>query len=153
SVSKLPFVEESKVFETMFSLPVGEGNASEGSINENPTHLEQLAKKDWDTLSQDPADQVPDFNLNKWVSVLELVTKYDMTNICKGAIDRIAVFNDPPRKVKIACQQQIPSYFIPSLVELIARSKPLTVEEVMNLGIECAMKVISLFMIARYAWM
>ncbi|KAF9025622.1 hypothetical protein BDP27DRAFT_1307336 [Rhodocollybia butyracea] len=154
-IPRAKLVDESKVFETMFSLPIGEGNASEGTIDENPIHLEQLAKKDWEcllrllfhrhpTLSQDIDDQVPDFTLDEWVSVLELATKYDMTNIRKGAIDRIAVFNDPARKVKIARQQRIPSYFIPSLVELVARSEPLTPEEVMNLGIECAMKVISL---------
>ncbi|KAF9030663.1 hypothetical protein BDP27DRAFT_1349036 [Rhodocollybia butyracea] len=128
-IPRAKLVDESKVFETMFSLPLGENNASEGLVDDNPIHLEQLAKKDW-------SDLVPDFTLDEWVSVLELATKYDMTNIRKGAIDRIAVFNDPARKVKIARRLRIPSYFVPSL--------PLTPEEFTNLGMECAMKVISL---------
>ncbi|KAF9062533.1 hypothetical protein BDP27DRAFT_1336485 [Rhodocollybia butyracea] len=123
---------------------------SKGLADDNPILLEQLAKEDWEcllrllfhpTLSQ---NLVPDFTLDEWVSVLELATKYDMTNIRKGAIDRIAIFDDPARKVKIARQLRIPSYFMPSLVELVARSEPLTPEDFTNLGMECAMKVISL---------
>ncbi|KIK58973.1 hypothetical protein GYMLUDRAFT_170302 [Collybiopsis luxurians FD-317 M1] len=151
SLPRARLMEESEVFEDMFALPQGVGKLSEGASDDNPIHLEQTKKTDWECLLKllfqrnfQPGESGPNFTLDEWESILTLATRWEMSNIRACAIERIALFNEPAKKISLARRYRIPRFFIPSLVQLIGRSEPLSVKEFADLGVECALKIVSM---------
>ncbi|KAF5349904.1 hypothetical protein D9757_013622 [Collybiopsis confluens] len=150
SLPRNRLIEESSIFEDMFTLPQGEsGKMVEGSSDDNPIQLEQTKKKDWERLLKvlfhrhDSENSGPNLTLDEWVSVLGLATKWDMAAVRSTAIDKISSMRNPAKKIALARQYHVSKLFIPCLVELIGRSEPLTLTELTDLGAECALKIIS----------
>ncbi|KAJ3906121.1 hypothetical protein F5879DRAFT_920926 [Lentinula edodes] len=92
-----------------------------------------------------PISGPPEFTLDEWVSILKLATKWDMSTARACAIEKIAEYDGiPAKKIRLARDYRVPRYFIPSLVQLIGRSNPLTADDYKDIGVECALKVVSL---------
>ncbi|KAF5342859.1 hypothetical protein D9757_014328 [Collybiopsis confluens] len=150
SLPRNRLIEESSVFEDMFTLPQGSGKMTEGSDNDNPIHLEQTKRKDWECLlkllfhRKQPGHPEPEFTLDEWVSVLTLAARWEMNGIRNSAIDNIARLSNPAKKVSIARNYHVSRLILPSLVVLVGRSEPLSATEAADLGIECAMKLVSI---------
>ncbi|KAJ3891484.1 hypothetical protein GG344DRAFT_65409 [Lentinula edodes] len=153
-IPRARLAEESSLFETMFTLPPGAGNTSEGEDDDHPIHLPQTERKDWECLlkllfrqsfASNPISGPPEFTLDEWVSILKLATKWDMSTARACAIEKIAEYDGiPATKIRLARDYRVPRYFIPSLVQLIGRSNPLTADDYKDIGVECALKVVSL---------
>ncbi|KAJ3860679.1 hypothetical protein EV359DRAFT_67126 [Lentinula novae-zelandiae] len=170
-IPRARLAEESSLFETMFTLPPGAGNTSEGEDDDHPIHLPQTERKDWECLlkllfrqvllprrsistslifnyqsfASNPISGPPEFTLEEWVSILKLATKWDMSTARACAIEKIAEYSGiPAKKIRLARDYRVPRYFIPSLVQLIGRSDPLTADDYKDIGVECALKVVSL---------
>jgi hypothetical protein len=152
NLPRAKLIEASSVFEDMFALPQASANTAEGTNDDNPIHLEQTSKKDWECLLKLlfnsnllPEDSSsPNFTFDEWVSALKLATKWDMGAARACAIEKIAQFDYPAKKIHLAREYQVPRYFIPALVRLIARSEPLTREEYLDLGVDCVLKIASI---------
>ncbi|KIK58971.1 hypothetical protein GYMLUDRAFT_227655 [Collybiopsis luxurians FD-317 M1] len=139
----------------MFSLPQGatSGKNSEGTCDEYPIHLEHIKRKDWECLlgllfnsnSQVLGQaSIPDFTLDEWESVLNLSTKWEMAAVRECAIEKINQFDNPAKKIQLARNYRVPRFFLPCLVQLVARSDPIIPQELSELGIECALKLVSI---------
>ncbi|KAJ3929324.1 MAG: hypothetical protein NXY57DRAFT_900316 [Lentinula lateritia] len=148
-IPRARLVEESSLFETMFALPPGPGNSCEGEDDDHPITLPQIKRKEWECLLRllfcNSIAGPPDFTLDEWVSILKLATKWDMSTARTCAIEKIAEHDGiPAKKIRLARDYRVPRYFIPSLVQLIGRSNPLTADDYKDIGVECALKVVSL---------
>ncbi|KAF8824227.1 hypothetical protein HHX47_DHR8000198 [Lentinula edodes] len=97
------------------------------------------------SFASNPISGPPEFTLDEWVSILKLATKWDMSTARACAIEKIAEYDGiPAKKIRLARDYRVPRYFIPSLVQLIGRSNPLTADDYKDIGVECALKVVSL---------
>ena len=67
-----------------------------------------------------------------------------MSGIRNTAIDNIARLSNPAKKVAIARHYHVLRLILPSLVVLVGRSEPLSATEATDLGMECAMKLVSI---------
>ncbi|KAJ3861451.1 hypothetical protein EV359DRAFT_84310 [Lentinula novae-zelandiae] len=148
-IPRARLIEESSLFETMFALPPGPGNSCEGEDDDHPITLPQIKRKEWECLLRllfrNSIAGPPDFTLDEWISILKLATKWDMSASRACSIENIAGFDGiPAQKIRLAREYHVPRYFIPCLVQLIGRSEPLTADECRDIGMECALKIVSL---------
>ncbi|KAF9071526.1 hypothetical protein BDP27DRAFT_1170502, partial [Rhodocollybia butyracea] len=138
----------SPVFRDMLEAPSG-SEASEGSGDNTPIFLESITQIDWERLlkvilHKSYLDPPLKFNLDEWISVLKLSTLWKMDVVRATAIKSIEEFDDPARKIHVAREYGISSYYPPALSQLVLRPRSLSVQDIGFLGLECGLKIISI---------
>ncbi|KAF9073187.1 hypothetical protein BDP27DRAFT_1216148, partial [Rhodocollybia butyracea] len=147
----------SPVFRDMFQMPPDGENKPEGMSDDNPILLHSILQIDWERLlnvllHKTYLDPPLDFRIEQWISVLKLSTLWEMNAVRAVAIKKIESFDDHARKIDIAREYKIPDYFLPALSQLITRPQPLSIEDLLYLGLMCCLKVASIRERVNHYW-
>ncbi|KAF9071523.1 hypothetical protein BDP27DRAFT_1418879 [Rhodocollybia butyracea] len=132
-------IKVSPVFRDMFKM----SSASESRNDDNPIFLKSISRIDWERLLKvilhksflDPPFR---FEMEEWISVLKLSTLWRMGVVRAIAIEKIEQLDDPARRIQLAREYGISSYYLPALVRLVIRVNPLSAQDFKYLGCECA---------------
>ncbi|KAJ4476504.1 hypothetical protein C8J55DRAFT_476614 [Lentinula edodes] len=140
----------SPIFNDMFQIPPEDGQVTEGSESSHPICLYQTRVVDWERFLKVLfcklyIDPPVEFGFDEWASVLKLSHRWEITTLQSLAIQKIESFHDhPSQKIYLARQYHVPSFYLPSIGRLIARSEPISLEDMKYLGAECALKIASI---------
>jgi len=143
---KLPKIHfiNSEPFKTIFTLPPGEKDV-EGT-DHNPFKL-PVSEAEFESLLK-VLYSVPFKNntltQQEWISVLNLSTMWDFSDIRKGAIDELSKDMGPIQKIKYGRNFGVEEWVKDGYVGLLKRSDPITDEEAKCLGWETAAKLFRL---------
>ncbi|KAF9809200.1 hypothetical protein IEO21_07500 [Rhodonia placenta] len=149
-VPKAHLENGSELFRQMFTLPVSEGCAADGTSDGTPLYLEGVAKTDFAAFLKAMFPRYALTSLeedlflavDEWVAVLKLSEMWGFTDLRKVAIKRLSNMRlDPVFKVSLAMTYHIPRWFIPGLVGIARRESSLEPKEAELLGWDCALKI------------
>ncbi|KAG8994017.1 hypothetical protein FRB94_010193 [Tulasnella sp. JGI-2019a] len=137
------FIRHSEIFQSMFTLPPGEGNTAEGQCDEVPIYLPGTTAQEFEHFLW--IFYSPDFGeysapADKWCSILKLATQWEFASIRSLAIRKLNELPDeaiqPADRIVIAHRFQLDGWLLKPYVNLICRPSPLTIEEGRKLGLE-----------------
>ncbi|KAI6040624.1 hypothetical protein EDC04DRAFT_3140241 [Pisolithus marmoratus] len=150
---------ESTVFRDMFLLPQDDSETIEGQSDTSPVILQGVSKMNlkptyfpWCTR-QHGAKKGSGLDQAQWVSVLRLSTMWEFDELRNVAIQHLdqpsPSFNaadtpppfNPVDKFALASKYEIKEWYLPALLTLARRSKPISIEEGHRIGFENALKV------------
>ncbi|KAF6752776.1 hypothetical protein DFP72DRAFT_440315 [Ephemerocybe angulata] len=118
------FTRYSGVFETMFTLPQGDGPI-EGRSDDNPIVLPSCTTEEFESLLSvlyQTAPQLESITLSKerWIHILKLSTFWDMEQVRRLSIKEISATNiGPIEKVQLAREFKIPNMLLEGYLEII----------------------------------
>ncbi|KAM6502891.1 hypothetical protein JOM56_002868 [Amanita muscaria] len=147
------FVQHSQVFRDMFNIPIPAGTEPDGSSDKQPLTLETIEKKDFIPLlrclyaPQFQRATGHDFSLDEWKSVLKLASLYEMTEVKDFAVDCMTPLLDigsPSMQIHLAQVHDVPKWLQPAKARLVARSNPISENDVTLIGIALALEVCAL---------
>ncbi|KAL4257871.1 hypothetical protein AB1N83_011241 [Pleurotus pulmonarius] len=145
NVPRHKFESESVIFRSMFDLP--SGNATpDGLSDEQPLRLDGIDGVDFCNLLKylyPKGISTPVLlTLDQWLAVLKLSTLWEMENIRKDAIENIpALVDDPARWLGLAIDFDVEVWFVPAMNKLVQRAEPISMADLLHIGIECALKI------------
>ncbi|OSD01463.1 hypothetical protein PYCCODRAFT_1468633 [Trametes coccinea BRFM310] len=163
-VPKRPFLENSTVFEDMFSLPANEASA-EGDTDDKPIRLEGIQKEEFRSLMRAmfepyyaqpkvgggnlvPSIAVQELSMEEWIHVLKLTTMWECTALRAIAISKLTSLleenNNEGVLVRWLClarEYGVQQWVFPALHALARRAQAIQLEEVEPLGIATAIKL------------
>ncbi|EMD34251.1 hypothetical protein CERSUDRAFT_158602 [Gelatoporia subvermispora B] len=144
-VHRRNFENDSEVFQTMFSLPIAEGEIADGSSDEHPLVLRGIKQDDFVQLlrvmfphydSEDP------LTLNQWISVLNLSTMWRFDRLRAIAIRKLsAMLDEPIQRIVLAQTYHVTEWLVPALNALARRAEPLQPADVEQIGVDYALKI------------
>jgi len=147
------FITESEVFETMFKLPQNPDIAPDGLSDDQPLRLEGVKKDGFRQLLRvmypSGTGKALTLTTEQWLSVLELSTRWDMTEIRAQAIKdvRAALHPDsdlPSKLLNHGQTYRVDEWVVESIQDFTRRRKPMDMDDVEAIGIENVLKIASL---------
>ncbi|KAM5535775.1 hypothetical protein V8D89_010589 [Ganoderma adspersum] len=141
------YFQASDVFDGMFALPAAPHTPREGSSEEYPLFLESIK-----------ADELREFLrvlfatrnnttirsiTSSWLPVLKLASLWQFSSLREKALKYLKSA-DCMTRLHIARQYGVDDWFLPAVRDLISREEPLTGDEIGQLGLDFAAKVIAL---------
>ncbi|KAI0713673.1 hypothetical protein C8Q76DRAFT_467588 [Earliella scabrosa] len=150
--------DASEVFQDMFTLPTPPDRPGEGSVEENPLFLEGVKVDQFRdflrVLCYDISSLPRSINSNtlficlqqiptSWMNVLELAARWQFEEIRQHALNYLSMADGMTRLIA-ARKFQLTEWLIPALQNVGLRDAALTVEEIQELGLDFAVKVIAL---------
>ncbi|KAI6043402.1 hypothetical protein EDC04DRAFT_2562969, partial [Pisolithus marmoratus] len=157
-IPREPLETESTVFKDMFLLPQGDSETVEGQSDTSPVILQGISKNEFESLLRalmyrSVSKKSSGLDQAQWISVLKLSTMWEFDELRNVAIQHLdqpsPSFNaadtpppfNPVDKFALASKYDIKEWFLPALLALARRSKPISVEEGRLIGFENALKV------------
>ncbi|GBE77564.1 hypothetical protein SCP_0104420 [Sparassis crispa] len=130
----------SSVFAGLFDLPPCPDKPVEGSGDETPIHLQQVASIDFERLlSLFYPRNVQNGDLatvDEWTSVLALASKFGFDEFRELAVARLSQIATPVDRIMLSRAYDMTGWLIPAYAELCKRDESLTLQEGLRLGMK-----------------
>ncbi|KAM5533682.1 hypothetical protein V8D89_012649 [Ganoderma adspersum] len=143
------YFQASEVFDGMFTLPDVPNTAQEGSSEAYPLFLESIKAHELKNFLRVLCSRLATSDVvairqipNSWVPVLKLASLWQFTSIREKAL-RYLESSDCMLRLEISRQYGVEEWFVPALKDLINREQHLIADEIKQLGLEFAVKVMA----------
>ncbi|TBU29231.1 hypothetical protein BD311DRAFT_756774 [Dichomitus squalens] len=152
------YFEKSEVWEGLFTLPATSDSPREGLSEDYPLFLESIKADDLREflrvlscrlLAAGDGTSIR-FIPTSWLPVLKLASLWDFPKLRALALKYLKS-QDCMTRLRISRQYDVKEWFLPALKEVAVRTEPLTMDDVKELGLEFALKVMALREKARGA--
>ncbi|KAL6304863.1 hypothetical protein BKA93DRAFT_252141 [Sparassis latifolia] len=124
----------------LFDLPPCPDKPVEGSGDETPIHLQQMASIDFERLlSLFYPRNVQNGDLatvDEWTSVLALASKFGFDEFRELAVARLSQIATPVDRIMLSRAYDVTGWLIPAYAELCKRDESLTLQEGLRLGMK-----------------
>ncbi|KAI1782171.1 hypothetical protein LXA43DRAFT_1149423, partial [Ganoderma leucocontextum] len=147
------YFQTSDVFEGLFTLPEVPNTPQEGSSEECPLFLESIKADELKEFLRVLCSRRVEFATSNnpsirsiagsWLPVLKLASLWQFPGLREKALKYLKSEGCMTR-LHVARQYGVEDWFLPALKDLIAREEPLTADEINQLGVDFAVKVIAL---------
>ncbi|KAM5533681.1 hypothetical protein V8D89_012648 [Ganoderma adspersum] len=144
------YFQTSDVFDGMFTLPGAPQTPQEGSSEEYPLFLESINAEELREFLRVLSSRFATSNnttirsiTSSWLPVLKLASLWQFSSLREKALKYLKSA-DCMTRLHIARQYGVDDWFLPAVRDLISREEPLTGDEIGQLGLDFAAKVIAL---------
>ncbi|KAL1719803.1 hypothetical protein EV715DRAFT_272452 [Schizophyllum commune] len=148
-VPRYAFEGGSAVFASMFTLPPGQGQDTEGCSDEHPVVLEGATDEEFRQflrilLPRNALRPDHDLTQEQWTHVLKLATMWDFDDVRQLAVSKMGKMEmSRDQRFRLGRAYSVSKWYHGVLKDLVQRVEPLTKEDVDLVGIDIALGIAS----------
>ncbi|KAI5835425.1 hypothetical protein K523DRAFT_347218 [Schizophyllum commune Tattone D] len=148
-VPRYAFEGGSAVFASMFTLPPGQGQDTEGCSDEHPVVLEGATDEEFRhflriLLPRNALRPDHDLTQEQWTAVLKLATMWDFDDVRQLAVSKMGKMEmSRDQRFRLGRAYSVSKWYHGVLKDLVQRVEPLTKEDVDLVGIDIALGIAS----------